>query len=188
MVLVLSIIFLTTACSEEATHTSHEPITSVYSGNTPPSSYINKESYSSSSSIFSSPTSDEFDTKYIGHKRKYFGKIGVVRELSARVEAGFVTLTWRQPYATPAVCFWVQYMRVPAEDIHRVDDVHPLSGLDPNWTLFLVDDGTSATIDGLLPGKTYLFRVQAQNFSGPGDFSENIGVIVAKSPHTRQHK
>ena len=160
--------------------TPHEPIVSANISNTPPSSYISKASYGSYNSIFSVPTSDEFDTKYIGQKRKYFGKIGVVQEFSARVGVGYVALTWRQPYATPAVSFWVQYMRIPIEDLHRVDDVHPLTGLDPDWTLFLVNGGTSATIDGLLSGEAYLFRVQAQNFSGPGDFSENIGVIVSE--------
>ena len=177
----LTLMLILGGCMADPTlRTPREPITSVYIGNTPPSSYISKASYGSYNSIFSVPTSDEFDTKYIGQKRKYFGKIGVVQEFSARVGVGYVALTWRQPYATPAVSFWVQYMRIPIEDLHRVDDVHPLTGLDPDWTLFLVNGGTSATIDGLLSGEAYLFRVQAQNFSGPGDFSENIGVIVSE--------
>ena len=159
---------------------SNEPIVSVYIGNTPPSSYISKASYGSYNSIFSVPTSDEFDTKYIGQKRKYFGKIGVVQEFSARVGVGYVALTWRQPYGTPAVCFWVQYMRVPIEDLYRVDDVRPSAIFDRDWTLLSVTVGTSTIIDGLSPGEAYLFRVGARNFSGDGDFSENIGVIVSE--------
>ena len=179
--LILSLILLLAVCSVDATlRTPRDLMTYAYIGNTPPSSYVNKESYGSSNSIFSLPTSDEFDTKWVGHKQKYHGEIGVVRELSARAGVDYVALTWRQPYGTPAVCFWVQYMRVPIEDLYRVDDGLPSAIFDRDWTLLSVTVGTSTTIDGLSPGDAYLFRVAARNFSGDGDFSENIGVIVAE--------
>jgi hypothetical protein len=179
--LILSVILLLAVCSVDATlRTPPDPMTYVYIGNTPPSSYVNKESYGSSNRIFSLPTSDEFDTKWVGNKQKYHGEIGVVRELLARGGVDYVALTWRQPYGTPAVCFWVQYMRVPIEDLYRVDDVRPSAIFDRDWTLLSVTVGTSTIIDGLSPGEAYLFRVGARNFSGDGDFSENIGVIVAE--------
>jgi len=177
----LTLMLILGGCMADPTlRMSNEPIVSVYIGNTPPSSYISKASYGSYNSIFSVPTSDEFDTKWVGNKQKYHGEIGVVRELLARGGVDYVALTWRQPYGTPAVCFWVQYMRVPIEDLYRVDDVRPSAIFDRDWTLLSVTVGTSTIIDGLSPGEAYLFRVGARNFSGDGDFSENIGVIVSE--------
>ena len=60
--------------------------------------------------------------------------------------------------------------------------------ISKRWVPIAKTDGTSVTVEGLMEGSEYAFRVAAQNQAGVGQFSQATVPIVAKEPYGKYTK